>query len=83
MIKLNINGLNYNVGADPGELLIWVLREKIGFTKTRFGCGIEMCGACNILLDGIVTRSCIVKLSEVAGRPIVTREGLPENHSFS
>ena len=80
MIELNVNGRQYSVEAEPGELLVWVLNEKIGLTKTKFGCGIEMCGACNVLVDGEVTRSCTVKLSDVGDKPIITREGLPEDN---
>ena len=80
MIELNINGTNYQVNADPGELLVWVVREKVGLTSTRFGCGIEMCGACSLLVDGEVTRSCTVHVSEVIGKKIVTKEGLPSDH---
>jgi len=80
MLTLNINGDDYQVRADPNELLVWVINEKIGLTCTKFGCGIEMCGACTVLIDGESTRSCITNVSEVIGKTIVTREGLPEDH---
>ncbi|WP_163339430.1 (2Fe-2S)-binding protein [Desulfopila sp. IMCC35008] len=80
MIELNVNGQQHTVEAEPDELLVWVLREKIGLTSTKFGCGIEMCGACNVLIDGVVTRSCSTKLSEVSNKLIVTREKVSEDH---
>ncbi len=80
MLTLNVNGDDYQVRADPDELLVWVINEKIGLTSTKFGCGIEMCGACTVLIDGESTRSCITNVSEVIGKTIVTREGLPEDH---
>jgi len=80
VIDLNVNGNNYRVNADPGELLVWVIREKVGLTSTRFGCGIEMCGACSLLVDGEVTRSCTVNVSEVIGKKIVTKKGLPTDY---
>lgn len=83
MIELHVNGQQHTVEAEPNELLVWVLREKIGLTETKFGCGIEMCGACNVLIDGVVTHSCITKLSEVSDKKIVTREELPEDHLLS
>ena len=82
MIELNVNGQQYSVEAEPGELLVWVINEKIGLTKTKFGCGIELCGACKVLLDGEVARSCQIKVSDVGGKPIITREGLPEDSSI-
>ncbi len=78
-IILNINGYNYQVEAEPKELLVWVLREKLKMTETRFGCGVEMCGACTVLVDNKLTRSCITSVSEVIGRKIVTREGGDES----
>ena len=80
MITLNINGKNHQVAAEPGELLVWVIREKVGLTGTKFGCGTEMCGACRVVVDGEVTLSCITDVAEVIGKKIVTLEGLPEDH---
>jgi isoquinoline 1-oxidoreductase alpha subunit len=82
MITLHINGNNHQVEADQDELLVWVLHEKLGLTKTRFGCGIEMCGACTVLVDGRPRRSCIIPVAEVIGRKIITREGLTEEISL-
>ncbi len=83
MIDLHINGKKHQVEAEPNELLVWVIREKIGLTATKFGCGIEMCGACKVLIDGEITRSCVTNLSEVAGKKIFTKEGLPEEHPLN
>lgn len=63
--------------------MVWVLREKIGLTETKFGCGVEMCGACHVLVDDEITQSCTTNLSEVTGKKVVTKEGLPENHSLN
>jgi isoquinoline 1-oxidoreductase subunit alpha len=75
---LDVNGMQCEVAADPDELLVWVIHEKLGLTKTRFGCGIAMCGACKILVDGQVTQSCTIKVKDVQGKKITTREVLPE-----
>lgn len=80
MVTLNVNGTDYQVSAEPDELLVWVVHEKIGLTRTRFGCGIEMCGACNLLVDGEITRSCTTEVGSVIGKEIVTREALPADH---
>jgi isoquinoline 1-oxidoreductase alpha subunit len=80
MLTLNINGDDYQVRADPDELLVWVINEKIGLTSTKFGCGIEMCSACPVLIYGEAARSCITDVSQVIGKKIVTREGFPEDH---
>lgn len=82
MVTLNINGKNHLLSANPDELLVWVIREKVGLTMTKFGCGIEMCGACTVFIDREATRSCITKVSEVLGKKIVTREGQPEEQQL-
>lgn len=75
---LNVNGRECTVSASPEELLVWVIHEKLGLTRTRFGCGIAMCGACKVLVDGQVVQSCTVKVKNVLGKKITTREVLPE-----
>lgn len=80
MITLNVNNQEYHLAADPNELLVWVIHEKIGLTRTRFGCGMEMCGACTVLIDEKATRSCIIKVGEAVGKKITTREALPDDH---
>lgn len=83
MITLHVNGTSHQVEATQDELLVWVLRDKLGFTKTRFGCGIEMCGACTVLVDGRPRRSCVIPVAEVIGRDIITREGLIGDKTLS
>lgn len=80
MITLNVNGNDVEVDAKPDELLVWVINEKVGLTSTKFGCGIETCGACKVLVDGETTRSCVVDVGEVIGKKITTKEGVPDNH---
>ncbi|MGB3209066.1 MAG: (2Fe-2S)-binding protein [Desulforhopalus sp.] len=80
MITLDVNGKSLQVDAGPDEPLLWVIREKIGFTGTKFGCGMSLCGVCTVLVDGVPTRSCVTDVSEVVGKKIVTIEGLPEDH---
>jgi isoquinoline 1-oxidoreductase alpha subunit len=75
-IKLNINGSEHQVEVDPQTPLLWVLRDYLGLTGTKFGCGIAQCGACTVHIDGSATRSCRVPVEAVAGMPITTIEGL-------
>jgi isoquinoline 1-oxidoreductase alpha subunit len=74
---LKVNGTVRAVEADPDKPLLWVLREDLGLTGTKFGCGIGACGACTVHVDGIAVRSCSLPLSAAAGAEIVTIEGLP------
>ncbi len=77
MITLNVNGKNYpNITADPGTKMLWVLRDILNLTGTKYGCGIEICGACTILVDGQPQKSCDMDLSEGVGRKITTIEGI-------
>ncbi len=76
MISLNVNGKNYSVNVDPGTKMLWVLRDILQLTGTKYGCGIEICGACTILLDGEAQKSCDMDVSEGVGRKITTIEGL-------
>ena len=77
--KLTVNGQTREVTADPGTPLLWVLREDLKMTGTKYGCGISACGACTVHLAGVATRSCVVPVSLVGGRPIVTIEGIGED----
>lgn len=77
---LNINGEDRQVSAEPDELLVWVIHEKVGLTRTRFGCGIETCGACRVLVDGKITSSCVIEISQVIGKKITTKEAVPADH---
>ena len=74
--KLTVNGQAHTIDADPSTPLLWVLRDHLGMTGTKFGCGIAQCGACTVHLDGTATRSCQVPLESVAGAEITTIEGL-------
>ena len=77
MITLKVNGVTHTVNiTDTSTPLLWVLRDVIGLTGTKYGCGIEVCGACTVLLDGSSERSCQVPVSEAQGRTITTVEGL-------
>ena len=76
MSQIKINGATRNVDADPQMPLLWVIRDILGLTGTKFGCGIGACGACTVHMDGQAVRSCITPLSVAAGHEIVTIEGL-------
>ena len=76
MIRLQINGKTHDVDVDPETPLLWVIREWIGMTGTKFGCGAALCGACTVHLDGVPTRSCVTPVSAVEGRKVTTIEGL-------
>jgi isoquinoline 1-oxidoreductase alpha subunit len=78
MITLNVNNKNYNVDVDPETPLLWVLRDTLGLVGTKYGCGIAQCGACTVHLNGQAVRSCVTRVSSVAGRKVVTIEGLSE-----
>lgn len=77
-MEITVNGNTYQVEAEPDRPLLWVLRDELGLTGSKFGCGIGLCGACEVHLDGVATRSCITMLSAVEGRAIRTIEGLAE-----
>ena len=81
MYKLNVNGKVKEVDAEPEMPLLWVLREVIGLTGTKYGCGIAQCGACTVHLEGQPVRSCSIPGSAVAGQAITTIEGLSANSS--
>ena len=80
MIKLNINQKSYEVDVDPNTPLLWVLRDVIGLTGTKYGCGIAQCGACTVHLNGDAVRSCVTLVSRAAGQKVVTIEGLSANN---
>jgi isoquinoline 1-oxidoreductase alpha subunit len=80
MIKLDINGKSYQVNVDPDVPLLWVIRERLQLTGTKFGCGIGMCGSCTVHIDGKAQRSCQTPVGSLQGKKITTIEGLPENH---
>ena len=77
--KLNINGQPKEINVDPSTPLLWVLREDLKMTGTKFGCGISACGACTVHVAGVATRSCIVPVSHIGERAIVTIEGIGQD----
>jgi len=79
MIEFELNGRQVSVDAEPDTPLLWAIRDEIGLTGTKFGCGIGACGACTVHVDGTATRSCITYLSDVEGMKVTTIEGLDEN----
>jgi isoquinoline 1-oxidoreductase subunit alpha len=79
MIVLSINGSSYAVDVEPDTPLLWVLRDTIGLTGTRYGCGIAQCGCCTVHIDGAAVRSCQVPVATVGSRAITTIEALAQN----
>jgi isoquinoline 1-oxidoreductase subunit alpha len=79
MIVLSVNGKSYEVNVEPDTPLLWVLRDAIGLTGTKYGCGIAQCGACTVHLDGVATRSCQVPVGSVGTKPVTTIEALAQN----
>jgi isoquinoline 1-oxidoreductase alpha subunit len=82
MIRLNINGKQTDIDVEDDTPLLWVLRENVGLTGTRYGCGVAQCGACTVHLDGMPVRSCSVPVSEAANKNITTIEGLAQNNKL-
>jgi len=82
MITLNVNGQNYQANVTDGSTpLLWVLRDILGLTGTKYGCGIEVCGACTVLIDGQPEHACVFDVSSAVGKKIVTVEGLSTDNS--
>lgn len=81
MIALNVNGKAYQVDVEPDVPLLWVIREQLKLTGTKFGCGEGLCGACTVHVNGEPARSCITPVGDVAGKKIVTIEGIPAGHA--
>jgi isoquinoline 1-oxidoreductase subunit alpha len=79
MISLNVNGTTHQVEVDPATPLLWVIRENLALTGTKYGCGIAQCGACTIHLGDIAMRSCMLPVSQVGNQAVTTIEGLSEN----
>jgi len=80
MIHLQINGKHHSVDVTPDVPLLWVIREHLKLTGTKYGCGIGMCGSCTVHIDGKAERSCQMPVGEVQGKKITTIEGIPEEH---
>ena len=83
MISLTVNGKPYNVDVAPDMPLLWVIRDVIGLTGTKFGCGLSQCGACTVHLEGNAVRSCSIPASTAAGKKVTTIEGLSPNSSHA
>lgn len=79
MTRLTINGKSHNVDVEPETPLLWVIRESVGMTGTKYGCGIAQCGACTVHIDGVATRSCALPVSDAVGKNITTIEGIAPN----
>ena len=78
MIELQVNGVRQQVDVAPATPLLWVVREQLGLTGTKFGCGIAQCGACTVHLDGAAVRSCVTPAAAAVGRAVTTIEGLAQ-----
>ena len=79
-MQLNVNGRSHEVDVEPNTPLLWALREQVGLTGTKYGCGIAQCGACTVHIDGAAMRSCAVPVSAAAGKRITTIEGLAKGN---
>jgi len=79
MVRVNVNGKDYDLDVDPNTPLLWAIRENIGLTGTKYGCGIAQCGACTVHIDGVATRSCSFPVSGAVGTKVTTIEGLAQN----
>jgi isoquinoline 1-oxidoreductase subunit alpha len=81
MISFTLNDKRVSVDVDPATPLLWAIRDHVGLTGTKYGCGAALCGACTVHVDGVAERSCSVQVSAVAGKKVVTIEGLSANSS--
>jgi len=79
--RLHINGKIHDLDVEPDTPLLWVIRDTLGFTGTKFGCGMSLCGACTVHVDGEAVRSCVTPISSVFNRAIITIEGLSSNNA--
>jgi isoquinoline 1-oxidoreductase alpha subunit len=83
MISLTINGKSHSIDVEPDTPLLWAIRENVGLTGTKYGCGVAQCGSCTVHVDGVAMRSCSVPVSAAAGKRITTIEGLAENGTLN
>ena len=83
MARLTINGKSLDVDVDPATPLLWAIREQVGLTGTKYGCGVAQCGSCTVHIDGAPVRSCVVPVSAAVGKKITTIEGLAANGVLS
>jgi isoquinoline 1-oxidoreductase subunit alpha len=79
MITFSVNGQQYTYDGDPSTPLLWVLRDELNMTGTKFGCGVGLCGSCTVHVGGQAVRSCLTAVSEVSTKPVITIEGLDPN----
>ena len=79
MIRLSVNGKTHEIDVEPDTPLLWAIREQVGLTGTKYGCGIAQCGACTVHVDGMAVRSCSYPVSEAQGKQVTTIEGLAAN----
>jgi isoquinoline 1-oxidoreductase subunit alpha len=80
-MQVKVNGVQHTIKADPSTPMLWVLRDELNFTGTKFGCGIAACGACTVLVEGAALRSCVVPLAALEGKNVVTVEGMSADGS--
>jgi isoquinoline 1-oxidoreductase alpha subunit len=78
-IKLTVNGTPHSIDVDPTTPLLWAIREQVGLTGTKYGCGVAQCGSCTVMLEGQAIRSCVIPVSAAAGRSVQTIEGLAKD----
>ena len=83
MTKINVNGKIYTVDADPNTPLLWVIREQLGMTGTKYGCGVAQCGSCTVLMNGEAVRTCVIPLSAITNQKIETIESLEKQGQLS
>jgi len=83
MVKLSVNGKAQSIDVDPNTPLLWVIREQVGLTGTKYGCGVAQCGSCTVLMDGEAVRSCSIPVSAAQGRKIETVESLAKGGKLS
>jgi isoquinoline 1-oxidoreductase alpha subunit len=82
MVRLTVNGKTQDVDADASTPLLWVIREQLGLTGTKYGCGVAQCGACTVHINGVATRSCVTPASAAVGKRVTTIEGLASGRTL-
>lgn len=82
-IKLTVNGKSHSIDVDPSTPLLWAIREQVGLTGTKYGCGVAQCGACTVMLEGQAIRSCVIPVSAAEGKSVQTIEGLAKDGNLT
>ncbi|MBT8218180.1 MAG: (2Fe-2S)-binding protein [Bacteroidia bacterium] len=82
-MKLTLNNKDFEINVEPNMPLLWVLRDELNMTGTKYGCGVSSCGSCSVLIDGVATKTCTLPISAVAGKSITTIEGISEDGQLS